>query len=229
MDDAIHEEVEALRAIYGEEMAVVVGRTAEVQVLSTSGQRALTLLVSMVEGYPDCAPALDLQGKRGVKHDQLSAVRVALEQEAQQLLGMPMVFSLAERAKQLLDELSDSTTSNNNNSNNNNAAAAAVEAVEEERKPLNHQVGNPLIVDGTRCTENVFLSWRERFLEERAARQRAAELKQKELGDDRPTGKQMFLMGLLKNDESLAYRAIDQALAGAEEAPVDESLFKDEI
>ena len=67
---------------------------------------------------------------------------------------MAMVFALAEKLKSLLDadEAALSTSA---------SATAAAEEPREEEKPRNHQVGEPLITQGTRCTENVFMEWRE--------------------------------------------------------------------
>jgi hypothetical protein len=79
--------------------------------------------------------------------------RSELHKEAAELRGMPMAFALAEKLKLLLDTEQGEPSAA--------AVAAAEEKSREEEKPRNHQVGEPLISIGTRCTENVFLEWRE--------------------------------------------------------------------
>lgn len=149
------------------------------------------------------------------------------------LLGMPLLFSLAEAAKTFLDNggISSNTSSNNYLSDVSNASIDENDRLEASLKPLNHQVGNPLIMEGTRCTENVFLAWRETFLERRAKqRAEAAEIRAREQGSG-PTGKEMFLQGLLKNEAALADPAEIEAIerGAAVLASVDASLFTGDI
>lgn len=219
MESEVKDEVDTLIAIYGDELVQFSGRSIIVTVNDTNQTRCILLTLELPEGYPNAAPEVALEGKRGVKHEQLLKLRNVLQQETQQCLGMPMVFSLAEKLKADLDGLDgassvdDDEAASGNNNNNNNF---------EMEKPKSHQVGSPLIIDGTRCTENVFLAWREKWMEERAIKIAERERQKALLAESKPTGKQLFLRGMA-TDEGLAHNMIDSILT---EVPVDESLFK---
>lgn len=166
-----------------------------------------------------------------MKNETILSMRGELEKEAKELLGMAMVFALAEKLKQLLDSDDGSTV----------VAVAAAEADREDEKPRNHQVGEPLITQGTRCTENVFLEWREvrgrtrscrnqvsihfssfdqKWLEKRALQLAERRRQQEEAADGKPTGKQLFLAA--RDDDKAARALLSQLIA---DENVDESLF----
>ena len=177
--------------------------------------------------YPEKAPNMEIEGKKGVKFDQVGKIKQALEDEAEVLLGMPMTFSLCEKAKQLLDDLSGGQVAEVEDSK---------QTEEKEEKALNHQVGNPLIMDGTRCTENVFLAWKEKWLEEREEERKKKEEKQLSEFENKPTGKEMFLRGIIKSsDESMAHKEIENLIKNndnnksSEDVPIDSSLFMEEL
>lgn len=237
------DELEALMAIYGEELVSCEDCTVRLMVSSTADTRLLELSATCASDYPDSAPSMAVDGHRGVQNEALIRIRDALVDEAQLQLGMPMMFALAERAKQLLDALDgpDDDEEEKKEENNGNVADNPLD------RPRNHQVSNsmtclmhssnsncvvslqvgqPLIVDGRRCTENVFLEWREKWLERRAMASAERLVKEKAAWDGRPTGKQMFLATESEGGEDhLAMRAIQATVAtGA----VDASLFIDD-
>lgn len=222
------DELEALLAIYGDDGSLVKVSGGTVTLVVESGDRArvVTLECVLGSGYPS-APmeSMDCDGKKGVPGEMLRALRAHLAHAQQELSGMPVLFSLAEAAKQFLDGAGA-------NGGAVGADSEDEETREENSRPLNHQVGNPLIMEGTRCTENVFLAWREGFLERRAAEMAArAEAKAREQGSGL-TGKEMFVRGLvqLKNEGALADAAEMEAVERGANllASIDASLFVDE-
>lgn len=134
-------------------------------------------MLTVPVGYPSELPLVQVEGRRGVKNEALLAMRNELDNEAkvhlllrsrerrhfksllQELRGMAMAFALAEKLKQLLD--TDELPVGPAAVAAAAAASAAAATAREEEKPRNHQVGEPLITHGTRCTENVFMEWRE--------------------------------------------------------------------
>lgn len=208
------DEVEALLAIYGEEFVQVEEDMLKMTVADTEESRVVFLSVTCGEDYPDTAPSIHVEGRRGVPNEKVILITQQLVEEAQVQLGMPMAFALAERAKQLLDELDGSGP-----------------VVEEEKKSDatlkagNHQVGNPLIMDGTKCSEHVFQEWRELWLEKRALEDEKRRLALQAVYDGKPTGKEIWLGLVAKKDDELARTAVGQALT---HEAVDASLFVEE-
>lgn len=139
-------------------------------------------------------------------------------EEADKLVGLPAAFGLAERLKQLLDDEDPAA--------GQAAAAGGLREASVARETdgrvdkRSHQVGEPQIVDGTRCTEEVFRGWRERWLERRAATRAKKAEEQKREGDDRPTGKEIF--EAMRDDDKAARGVLAQLLT---DQSVDESLF----
>ena len=99
------DELEALMAIYGEELAhVQEDGTLAVVARSSDESKEAVLLMTAGAGYPAELPRLSVTVNRGVKNEVLLAIVKQLEREAVELQGMPMAFALAEKLKQLLDE-----------------------------------------------------------------------------------------------------------------------------
>lgn len=217
------DELEALQAIYGDELVEVVeDNVVRLTVSNTEGNRVMLLTITCGADYPEKEPGLQLEGRKSVQNEQILRLKKLLAEEATLQLGMPMMFALAERAKSLLDDLDANTAETLEKEKEEEEARRKREA-----KGLNHQVGNPLITDGRRCTEEVFQEWREGWLEKRALRlaQRAAE--QQAAYDGKPTGKAIFLaQGVNAGEDQLAKSALAATVAtGA----VDESLFQDDV
>ena len=142
------DELDALQAIYGDDLVEVEdGNKVHLHIASTEGDRHIKLTCFIGDDYPESAPKMMTEGRRGVQNEQMIRIQRELEEEAAQQVGLPMLFALFEHAKGQLDDLSSS------------AAEPEAPKVTSSHvmKEGNHQVGNPLITDGTRCTENVFL------------------------------------------------------------------------
>jgi hypothetical protein len=218
------DELEALMAIYGDELAhVQEDGTLAVVARSSDESKEAVLLMTAGAGYPAELPRLSVTVNRGVKNEVLLAIVKLLEREAAELQGMPMAFALAEKLKQLLDESDVVAGSSGSGGGGESSAskAKAAEAEEAAARPLNHQVGEPLITTGTRCTENVFQEWREKWLEKRAATLAERARQREQEADGRPTGKQMFEAA--RDDDKAARQLLQQLIA---DENVDESLFK---
>lgn len=222
LSDEARDELDALRAIYGDDAVRAAGSSVTLDVSSSDGARALDLVCTLPPAYPAAALSWEVLARRGVPHALGAALERHLEATAAQLTGMPLLFALVEAGRTFLDTGGEAVVEEDE---------GAVAAAEEAARPLNHQVGNPLIVTGTRCTENVFLSWRERFLEWRAVQRAQAEAQRLAETGAGLTGKQMFLAGLLKN-EAAAADAAEMAAVGKGAAlleSIDASLFTDDV
>ena len=65
---------------------------------------SLTLRFVFPESYPDVVPSIDLSSGKGLKDEALEELHAKLASEAEDSVGMPMIFNLAESAKEYLLE-----------------------------------------------------------------------------------------------------------------------------
>ncbi len=206
-------------AIYGEDLAhLEPDGVLSVVVRSSDETREVVVSIAANDGYPNTLPRISVAVNRGVKNEAAIGMQRKLDAEASELRGMPMAFGLAEKLKQLLDEGDEAAAGGGGGGG---MAEKAEELREEEKKPLNHQVGEPLITTGTRCTENVFQEWREKWMEQRAVVLSERRKQQEREADGRPTGKVMFEAA--RDEDKAARQQLSQLIA---DENVDESLFK---
>jgi hypothetical protein len=107
LSDDCKVELESLLAIYGDDGSVVTihGHTVTLLVESSDGARAAMLECGLNDEYPaKSLSSIACEGKRGVPNEMALALRQHLSATQDTLLGMPVLFSLAEAAKTFLDK-----------------------------------------------------------------------------------------------------------------------------
>jgi len=222
-------EMEALEAIYSEELTVVSRSPYSVDIVvtgSNDGCRddfeiclSCVLRFTFVKCYPDEAPIIEIDEQKveGDEFDDEKMVKLRdhLNETAEENIGMVMIFTLVSAAQEMLLQFVDDIKKE---------MAAKKEAIYQEQKRLDE-----LKYKGTPVTLENFLAWKIQFDEEmRAAGKRIindpnAEKKKK------LTGKCLFERDSSLNVSDMQF--LTQDAGGVAVAPggvkVDESLFQD--
>lgn len=143
----------------------------------------LGLVFAYPTEYPDEAPVLACQSIQGIAKADLKALEAHLAEEAQNNLGMAMMFTLATAAKEWLREHANLEVGEVEDP----AAAAKRMAAEEERQAKARRAA------GTPVTKESFEDWRTRFDAERAlARALAPDAADRADRAKRMTGREYF-------------------------------------
>ncbi|KAK3220140.1 hypothetical protein Dsin_014110 [Dipteronia sinensis] len=112
---------------------------------STTLPVELGLIFAHTEKYPDEPPLLNVTSIRGIQATDLRILKEKLEQEASENLGMAMIYTLVQSAKEWLTEIYSQDADIDN---------TAEEEAEKDDVIIPH--GEPVTVE-------TFLAWRERF------------------------------------------------------------------
>ncbi|XP_059457157.1 uncharacterized protein LOC132187023 [Corylus avellana] len=139
----------------------------------------LALIFSHTEKYPDEPPLLNVKSLRGIQTEDLRILKEKLQQEASEILGMAMVYTLVTSAQEWLSERFGQDTSIED-------AEAEVAATIDIVIPH----GEPVTID-------TFMVWRERF-EAELALERAKLMPESALTapkEKKLTGRQWFESG----------------------------------
>ncbi|GAV80264.1 RWD domain-containing protein [Cephalotus follicularis] len=158
---------------------------------STTASAELGLIFSHTENYPDEPPLLNVRSLRGIQGSDLQILKKKLEQEADENLGMAMVYTLFTSAKEWISERYGPDANND-----------SIEQGEVAKDDI-------IVPHGEPVTLQTFLAWRERF-EAELALERAKLMPESALTapkEKKLTGKQWFESGRAKglaavNEES---------------------------
>lgn len=146
---------------------------------SNSTPVELALIFAHTEKYPDEPPLLNVRSIRGIGGVDLKVLKEKLEQEASENLGMAMIYTLVNSAKEWMSE----RFGKDDDADNAEAEEAAKEDV--------------IIPHGEAVTVQTFLAWRERF-EAELALERAKLMPESALTttkEKRLSGRQWFESG----------------------------------
>ncbi|GBG67102.1 hypothetical protein CBR_g78883 [Chara braunii] len=102
--------------------------------------------------YPDEPPLLNIRSLQGIKQSDAEELKMKLQEEAQENLGMAMIFTLVSSAKEWLRE----------KFNPENASLVQDEGGHAEDEEV------VIVAHGLPVTPETFLEWRERFEAEQA-------------------------------------------------------------
>ncbi|KAJ4797169.1 RWD domain-containing protein 1 [Rhynchospora pubera] len=139
----------------------------------------LALIFSHTEKYPDEPPLLNVKSIKGIRPDDLALLKEKLQNEAEENLGMAMIYTLATSAKEWLTEKF--------------CGGDDVEESEETGKTEDEVI----VPHGEAVTVESFLAWRERF-EAELALERAKLMPESALTapkEKKLTGRQWFESG----------------------------------
>mmetsp|Transcript_12167 Transcript_12167/g.14763 ORF Transcript_12167/g.14763 Transcript_12167/m.14763 type:complete len:264 (+) Transcript_12167:295-1086(+) len=192
-------EVEALESIFLEDFEKVSDEPIKVRLKLEpfSGEEDINHVgiyasFSFPEKYPDVVPEIEIEAIKGLKQAQLEEVQKVLAEEALNNLEMPMVYTLAEVAKEWLEknnkeEVEDSMyakmmaeqEAKKEREEAERAKAEAAEKLEADKNQTEaKKYGHPVTVE-------LFEEWKAKFIAE-------TEDKSKNLLEGKTTGRQYF-------------------------------------
>lgn len=218
-------EMEALEAIYSEELTVISRNPYTMYVLvkgSNEGARddfeiclSCVLRFTFVETYPDEPPVIEIDQVEGNDFDdqKINQLQENLEEVANENLGMVMVFTLVSAAQELLLQFVDD-----------------IKKEMEEKKQQEYLEAKrleELKYKGTPVTLENFLAWKIRFDEEmRAAGKRIINDKSQKKSA-KLSGRLLFERDSSLNVSDMQFLAADTGAVAPGGVKVDESLFQD--
>lgn len=193
-------EMEALQAIYMEDIEVLGSSPHEFQIkLVPDGSDSLPgviLKVTFTPRYPKEAPQLEVTPLRNIDADSCASLRDQLDAEALQNLDMAMVLTLAQMAKEWLENIKDELA---RKAREREERARLQEYEEEQAQQI---IQERKFQAGTPVNPTTFAEWKAKFeLETKSSKLRTATEEEKRL-----SGRQLFEI-----DASLfAYDDIDE-------------------
>lgn len=210
------QELEALESIYPDELKVIATSpygAFELHIVSQkeeygdedSEEASVTIKFSYTEKYPDEVPIMEITDSENLEDDQLNELLDMLHSQANENLGMAMVFTLVSAIQEELTTLMEQSKQRK------------VEA-EEKKKRAEEELERKKF-EGTRVTIENFLAWKTKFDAEMAELNKNRN--DNEIARSKLTGKELFLQ-----DASMMESDI-QLLQEGESVEVDESLFQD--
>ncbi|KAL0984943.1 hypothetical protein UPYG_G00150800 [Umbra pygmaea] len=209
-------ELEAIESIYPDSFTVLseTPTSFTITVTSEAGENdetvEVTLQFTYVEKYPDEAPLWEIYSQENLEESDIQGILNILKLQAEENLGMVMIFTLVTAVQEKLNELVDEIKKRREEEKRRKEEAA------EEAEKVRFQ--------GTVVTIENFLSWKAKFDLEMAElkRKRMKEEEQLHSGKNKLTGKQQF-----ERDHNLDTSDIQFLEDSGNSVEVDESLFQD--
>ncbi|CAG0917965.1 unnamed protein product [Notodromas monacha] len=166
----------------------------------------VALRFSFTPTYPDEPPEMTVDNLDGliVGEDEESSLMEYLEGQAQDNLGMVMIFTLASAALEWLNQRCDQKINHREE--------------EEKRKEQEREEEEHRRFEGTRVTVETFMKWKLAFDEEIL---RSKKVKKEDTSSKKLTGRELFIQDKTMNESDLKFLE-----EGGEGVKVDESLFE---
>ncbi|XP_017544060.1 RWD domain-containing protein 1 isoform X2 [Pygocentrus nattereri] len=205
-------ELEAIESIYPDSFTVLSENPTSftITVTSDAGENDETVQVTLkftyVEKYPDEPPLWEIHSQENLEDSDTEDILTLLKQQAEENLGMVMIFTLVTAVQEKLNEIIDQIKSRREE--------------EKQRKEREAEEAEKAF-QGTVVTIENFLSWKARFEQEMAELKRK-KMKEDDSGKSKLTGKQLF-----ERDHNLDTSDIQFLEDGGNSVEVDESLFQD--
>ncbi|XP_017544059.1 RWD domain-containing protein 1 isoform X1 [Pygocentrus nattereri] len=206
-------ELEAIESIYPDSFTVLSENPTSftITVTSDAGENDETVQVTLkftyVEKYPDEPPLWEIHSQENLEDSDTEDILTLLKQQAEENLGMVMIFTLVTAVQEKLNEIIDQIKSRREE--------------EKQRKEREAEEAEKQAFQGTVVTIENFLSWKARFEQEMAELKRK-KMKEDDSGKSKLTGKQLF-----ERDHNLDTSDIQFLEDGGNSVEVDESLFQD--
>ncbi|XP_033112012.1 RWD domain-containing protein 1-like [Anneissia japonica] len=206
-------EIEALQCIYPEEFSLLSSDSFLIRVTSESSSQedeenecvCAELQFEYTPTYPDEAPKFQVVSC-SLEEEHQQALLQLLQEQAEENLGMVMVFTLVSAVQEYLNESLD----------NIKLARENAKLAEEERQRKEEEK----VFIGTPVTIETFLKWKSKFDEE-CESQRSKQKTASDAQSKKSTGKELFEHGNARDDSELSL------LDEGDRVEVDESLFED--
>ncbi|XP_053566859.1 RWD domain-containing protein 1 [Bombina bombina] len=207
-------ELEALESIYADSFTVLSTSPASfsITVSSEAGEEdenvQVTLKFTYVASYPDKAPLYEIAAQENLEDGDASDLLSLLEQQAEENLGMVMIFTLVSAVQERLNEIVDLIKNR--------------QEEEKLKKEKEAEEAEKVCFHGTVVTIENFLSWKAKFEAEEAEMKRKKQKEDEQSGKNKLTGKQLF-----ERDHNLDTSDIKFLEEAGNNVEVDESLFQD--
>lgn len=208
-------EIEALESIYPNELEIISSdpyHTFTIKVKTENLEESeneifVMLKFTYVPNYPDEVPLIEIVEFDNLENEDVDALSDFLLTQAEENLGMVMIFTLVSVTFDWLNNKADDI----HQQKKEQEERRLKQIEEEERKKF----------EGTRVTVETFLSWKTKFDAEMAELKRNQFVKE-ELGTKKLTGRELF-----EKDRTLIESDLQFLQEGDEEVKVDESLFQE--
>ncbi|KAM4771453.1 RWD domain-containing protein 1 [Rhinophrynus dorsalis] len=207
-------ELEALESIYADSFTVFSTSPASfsITVTSEAGEDEenveVTIKFTYVASYPDESPLYEIVSQGNLEDSDASNILTLLEEQAQENLGMVMIFTLVSAVQDRLNEIVDQIKTRREE-----------EKVQKEKEA---EEAEKVRFHGTPVTIENFLSWKAKFEAELAEMRKKRQKEEEQSGKIKLSGKQLF-----ERDHNLDTSDIKFLEEAGNSVEVDESLFQD--
>ncbi|XP_009879634.1 PREDICTED: RWD domain-containing protein 1 [Charadrius vociferus] len=167
-----------------------------------------TLKFTYREKYPDETPLYEIVSQENLDDNDVADIIKLLEQQAEENLGMVMIFTLVSAVQEKLNEIVDQIKTRREEEKKQKEREA-----EEEEKQRFH--GTPVTIEN-------FLNWKAKFDAELLEIKRKKMKEEEQAGKNKLSGKQLFEM-----DHNLDTSDIQFLEEAGNSVEVDESLFQE--
>nr|XP_035141534.1 LOW QUALITY PROTEIN: RWD domain-containing protein 1-like [Callithrix jacchus] len=209
-------ELEALESIYPDSFTVLSESppsfTFTITVTSEAGENdetvQTTLKFTYSEKYPDEAPLYEIFSQENLEDNDISDILKLLALQAEENLGMVMIFTLVTAVQEKLNEIVDQIKTRREEEKKQKEKEA-----EEAEKQLFH--GTPVTIEN-------FLNWKAKFDAELLEIKKKRMKEEEQAGKNKLSGKQLF-----ETDHNLDTSDIQFLEDAGNNVEVDESLFQE--
>ncbi|XP_012680049.1 RWD domain-containing protein 1 [Clupea harengus] len=208
-------ELEAIESIYPDSFTVLSEDPASftITVTSDAGENdemvEVTLKFTYVEKYPDEPPLWEIHAQENLEDPDAEDVLKLLQQQAEENLGMVMIFTLVTAVQEKLNEIVDQIKIR--------------QEEEQKRQERETEEAEKKHFQGTVVTIENFLTWKAGFEKDMSDLKKRILQREEELaGKNKLTGKQLF-----ERDHNLDTSDIQFLEEAGNSVEVDESLFQD--
>ncbi|XP_062321059.1 RWD domain-containing protein 1 [Osmerus eperlanus] len=207
-------ELEAIESIYPDSFTVLseIPTSFTITVTSDAGKNdetvEVTLKFTYVEKYPDEAPLWEIFSQENLEDSDTEEILSFLHQQAEENLGMVMIFTLVNAVQEKLNEIVDQIKNRREE--------------EQSRKDAEAEEAEKVAFQGTVVTIENFLAWKARFELEMNELKKKRQKEEEQIGKIKLTGKKLF-----ETDHNLDTSDIQFLEDSGNNVEVDESLFQD--
>lgn len=207
-------ELEAIESIYPDSFTVLSDDPISftITVTSDAGENdetvEATLKFTYVEKYPDEPPLWEIHSQENLEDRYVNDILTLLQHQAEENLGMVMIFTLVTAVQEKLNEIVDVMKNRREE--------------EKRRKEAEAEEAEKVAFQGTVVTIENFLVWKAKFEQEMAELRRKKQKEEEQGGKAKLTGKQLF-----ETDHNLDTSDIQFLEDAGNNVEVDESLFQD--
>lgn len=207
-------ELEAIESIYPDSFTVLSDEPTSFTITVTSDADEngeiveATLKFTYVEKYPDEPPLWEIHSQENLEDDDGEDVLALLQQQAEENLGMVMIFTLVTAVQEKLNEIVDVMKNRREE--------------EKQRKEAEAEEAEKVLFQGTVVTIENFLTWKAKFELEMAELRTKRQKEEEQGGKLKLSGKQLF-----ETDHNLDTSDIQFLEETGNNVEVDESLFQD--